>query len=57
MNGNKGIPREAWRKEYTELRERYELEAARINSLSKEILAAERLMRGSVKRNTDRGER
>jgi chromosome segregation ATPase len=57
MNGNKDIPLEKWRKEYAELRERYDLEAARINKLSDEIKAAERIIRGSVKRKTDRGGR
>jgi ATP-dependent exoDNAse (exonuclease V) alpha subunit len=57
MNGNKDIPLEKWRKEYAELRERYDLEAVRINKLSDEIKAAERIMRGEQKRNTDRGER
>jgi hypothetical protein len=42
------------RKEYAELRERYDLETARINKLSDEIKAAERIMRGERKRNTDR---
>jgi hypothetical protein len=57
MNGKKDIPLEKWRKEYAELRERYELETARINKLSDEIKAAERIMRGEQKRNTDRGGR
>ncbi|MDR0943427.1 MAG: hypothetical protein LBM41_02740, partial [Ruminococcus sp.] len=57
MNGKKDIPLEKWRKEYAELRERYELEAVRINKLSDELKAAERIMRGERKRNTDRGGR
>jgi hypothetical protein len=57
MNGNKGIPREAWRKEYAELRERYDLEAVRINKLSDELKAAERIMRGAEKKGKDRGGR
>jgi hypothetical protein len=57
MNGNKDIPLANWRKEYAELRERYDLETVRINKLSDEIKAAERIMRGAVKSNKDRGER
>jgi hypothetical protein len=57
MNGKKDIPLEKWRKEYAELRERYELETVRINKLSDEIKASERIMRGEQKRNTDRGDR
>jgi hypothetical protein len=49
MNGKKDIPLEKWRKEYAELRERYELETVRINKLSDEIKAAERLQRGTEK--------
>jgi ATP-dependent exoDNAse (exonuclease V) alpha subunit len=57
MNGKKDIPLAAWRKEYAELRERFDLEAARINKLSDEIKAAERIMRGADRKQTDRGER
>jgi hypothetical protein len=57
MNGNKDIPLEKWRKEYAELRERYDLEAVRINKLSDELKAAERIMRGEQKRQKDWGER
>jgi hypothetical protein len=57
MNGKKDIPLEKWRKEYAELRDRYDLEAVRINKISDEIKAAERIMRGEQKRNTDRRER
>jgi hypothetical protein len=57
MNGNKDIPLEKWRKEYAELRERYDLEAVRINKLSDELKAAERIMRGEQKRGNDFGER
>ncbi|MDR0919418.1 MAG: hypothetical protein LBM93_09275, partial [Oscillospiraceae bacterium] len=57
MNGKKDIPLEKWRKEYAELRERYELETARINKLSDELKAAERIMRGEQKRGKDWGER
>jgi hypothetical protein len=57
MNGHKEIPLEKWRKEYAELRERYNLEAVRIDKLSKEILAVERIMRGEQKREKDWGER
>jgi hypothetical protein len=57
MNGKKDIPLEKWRKEYAELRERYELETVRINKLSDEIKAAERIMRGEQKREKDRGGR
>jgi sugar phosphate isomerase/epimerase len=49
MNGNKDIPLENWRKEYAELRERYNLETIRISKLSEELKAAEQLMRGSKK--------
>jgi ATP-dependent exoDNAse (exonuclease V) alpha subunit len=54
MNGKKDIPLEKWRKEYAELRERYDLEAVRVNKLSDEIKAAERIVRGAVNRNADR---
>jgi hypothetical protein len=57
MNGKKDIPLEKWRKEYAELRERYELETVRITKLSDEIKAAERIMRGAGKKRTDRDER
>jgi hypothetical protein len=57
MNEKKDIPLEKWRKEYGELRERYDLEAVRINKLSDELKAAERIMRGERKRNTDMGGR
>jgi predicted nucleic acid-binding Zn-ribbon protein len=57
MNGKKDIPLEKWRKEYAELRERFDLEAVRINKLSDELKAAERIMRGEQKRQKDRGER
>jgi hypothetical protein len=57
MKGNKGIPLEKWRKEYAELRERYDLEAVRISKLSDEFKAAERIMRGAEKKHNDRGGR
>jgi hypothetical protein len=57
MNGNKGIPREKWRKEYAEHRERYDLGTIRINKLSDELKAAERIMRSKRKREKDWGER
>jgi hypothetical protein len=57
MNGNKEIPLEKWRKEYAELRERYNLETVRISKISDEIKAVERIMRGERKREKDRGER
>jgi TolA-binding protein len=57
MNGHKEIPLAAWRKEYAELRERYDLETVRINKLSDELKAAERIMRGSDRKRTDRGGR
>jgi hypothetical protein len=57
MNGNKDIPLDKWRKEYAELRERYELDTIRINKLSDEIKAAERIMRGADRKHTDRGGR
>jgi hypothetical protein len=57
MNGKKDIPLEKWRREYAELRERYDLETVRINKLSDEIKMAERIMRGERKRGTDRGGR
>jgi hypothetical protein len=55
MNGNKDIPLTAWREEYAELRERYNLEAVRISKLSDELKAAERIMMGADKKQTDRG--
>jgi hypothetical protein len=57
MNGKKDIPLEKWRKEYADLRERYELETVRINKLSDELKAAEWIMRGDIKRCTDRDSR
>jgi hypothetical protein len=57
MNEKQDIPLEKWRKEYAELRERYDLEAARIDKLSDEIKAAERIMRGEQKKEKDWGER
>jgi DNA repair exonuclease SbcCD ATPase subunit len=57
MNGNKDIPLEKWRKEYAELRKRYDLETVRIDKLSDELKAAERIMRGADRKHADRGER
>jgi hypothetical protein len=57
MNGKKDIPLEKWRKEYAELRERYELETVRINKLSDDLKAAERIMRGADRKRMDRGGR
>jgi hypothetical protein len=57
MNGHKDIPLANWRKEYAELRERYELEAVRISKLSDDLKAAERIMMGEQKRQKDWGER
>jgi hypothetical protein len=48
---------EKWRKEYAELRERYDLDTIRINKLSDEIRAVERIMRGDKEKEKDWGER
>jgi ATP-dependent exoDNAse (exonuclease V) alpha subunit len=55
MNGHKEIPLDKWRKEYAELRERFDLDTIRINKLSDELKAAERIMSGEQKRGKDRG--
>jgi hypothetical protein len=46
-----------YNKRYVKIMELYPLEAVRINNLSDELKAAERIMRGAVKRETDRGGR